>query len=86
MGCLRQKVKGLVFMETENLIGFENNQVVYEFLVIIFVNCFGLEVFWQSIDGFLRLWKEEQKPINFLFLLLNLTFLKNRQGKCSSYF
>jgi len=42
MGCLRQKVKGL---ETENLIGFENNQVVYEFLVIIFVNCFGLEVF-----------------------------------------
>jgi hypothetical protein len=45
MGCLRQKVKGLVFLETENLIGFENNQVVYEFLVIIFVNCFGLEVF-----------------------------------------
>jgi len=77
MGCLGQKVKGLVFLETENLIGFENNQV-YGFLVIIFGNHFGLEVFWQSIDGFLRLWKKKiQKPINFLFLLLNLTF-KNR--------
>jgi len=64
MGCLGQKVKGLVFLETENLIGFENNQV-YGFLVIIFGNHFGLEVFWQSIDGFLRLWKKNTKTNKF---------------------